>query len=72
MDYMAECINQAKRKYDDPMIIIGGDFNQWKVEETVSDFVDFHEALGGPTRKDRSIDCLFVNYPHTVAGTVPP
>ena len=46
MDFITQCLNQAKQKYDDPMIVLGGNFNQWDIGESMSDFVDFHEAQG--------------------------
>ena len=35
IDHIGDCITQAKRKYDDPFLMIGGDFNQWKVEDAI-------------------------------------
>ena len=49
IDYISDCVTQAKRKYNDPIIVIGGDFNQWQVEDATATFVDVSEALVGPT-----------------------
>ena len=46
MDYISGCIVQAKGKYNDPMIVVSGDFNQWQVGETMSEFVDLSEITG--------------------------
>ena len=72
LEHIANCIIQAKRKYDDPMLVITGDFNQWGVHETMADFVDIKEVPVGPTRGDRCIDRLFQNFNHHVTGTTSP
>ena len=54
-------IIELKRTYRDPFIVVGGDFNQWKIDEALVDFPDLKEAEVGPTRKDRCIDRLLVN-----------
>ena len=54
------------------MIVVGGDFNQWPVQDIIKDFVDMTETTCGPTRGSRSIDRTFINYPYHVAGTVLP
>ena len=52
----------------------GGDFNQWPVDEALSEFPDVKEAPVGPTRKDRCIDRVFTNFGRAITdtGTVPP
>ena len=74
LDFVASCVTQVKRKYDDPFIVMAGDFNQWDVGEVLADFVDLHEAGCGPTRDGRSIDRLFTNFEESIteAGTLPP
>ena len=63
-----------KRKFDDPYIIISGDFNQWSIDSTLEDFPDLGEVNVGPTRGSRSIDRTFLNLQRCfhVAGTLPP
>ena len=68
MNYVAGCVTKAKRQYTDPLVMVTGDFNQWKVEVLLADSVDMSEVAVGPTRQDRCIDRIFVNF----AGTVPP
>ena len=53
---------------------VGGDFNQWKVEDVMADFPDIDEFGVGPTRGARCIDRTFANF-HTMieeADAVPP
>ena len=43
LSYLEDVVVQIKRKFQDPYIIIAGNFNQWKVQESVSNFVDIKE-----------------------------
>ena len=72
--YVGDVITETKRRYRDPFIIIGGDFNQWKVEEAVVDFQDLREIGVGPTRGTREIDRFFCNFSRAIraSGTVGP
>ena len=74
MDFIAGCVTRAKRQYDDPFLVVTGDFNQWKVEEVLADFADMDESDVGPTRSGRCIDRVFTNFSAAVdkCGTVPP
>ena len=72
LDFISGAVMEAKRKFDDPLIIVTGDFNQWDVARALQDFPDIHEVNVGPTRGDRSIDRIFVNVPTKAAGTLPP
>ena len=74
MDFIAGCITNVKRKLSDPFIVLAGDFNQWKIEEVIADFMDISEAPVGPTRNGRAIDRVFTNFPGHITGaaTLPP
>ena len=74
LDHIGEVISEAKRKYNEPMIILAGDFNQWEIGRVVEDFVDMVEIDAGPTRGSRSIDRIFLNFGQAVTdkGTCPP
>ena len=50
-----------KAKFTDPILIIAGDFNQWKIQDGLEDFTDIGEADVGCTRGRRSIDRIFTN-----------
>ena len=56
------CVTKAKRQYDDPFIIVTGDFNQWKVEEVLANFADMEEVPVGLTRSAHHIDRIFSNF----------
>ena len=72
LEHVSYCIIQAKRKYNEPLIVVTGDFNQWPLEEAMADYVEFNEVRCGPTRQGRSINRMFTNFPYSVTGTVPP
>ena len=65
LDYIRGSVIEMKRKFDDPYIIISGDFNQWSIDSTLEDFPDLGEVNVGPTRGSRSIDrtCLLYTSP---------
>ena len=68
-------IMDIKRRFTDPYIVVGGDFNQWKVDTALEDFVDLWEIAGGPTRGDRTIDRILSNLPQppvTSCAVLPP
>ena len=52
------------------MVLIAGDFNQFRVEEYLEEHTDLHEVIAGPTRGDRRIDRLFCNFKESEAGVV--
>ena len=74
LDYISDVVMQIKRKYKDPYIVIGGDFNQWDVADALEDYPDVREVCVGPTREDRAIDRMFVSFRDDVEafGTLEP
>ena len=74
IDYLSDVIGEAKRKFRDCSIIVGGDFNQWQVQDITQEHPDLAEVLHGPTRGDRAIDRTFVNFGRAIAesGTLQP
>ena len=74
LEHIENVIRDLKRTYQDPFILVGGDFNQWEVGEALSDFPDLREVDVGPTRGSRCIDRIFSNFGRSITdcGTVPP
>ena len=74
LEHVENVVRDIKRRYKDPFIVVGGDFNQWAVDKALEDFADMKEVQVGPTRKDRCIDRLFTNFGRAISesGTVPP
>ena len=73
MEFTAGAVAEAKRRFDDPLLIVAGDYNQWGIAAHLADFPDLEEYQVGPTRAGHSIDKIFSNMgcPDDV-GTVPP
>ena len=73
MEFIAGAVSEAKRRFVDPLIVVAGDYNQWKIHESLQDFPDLEEQRVGNMRGDRCIDRIFSNMgPQEEAGTVPP
>ena len=51
-----------KRKLDEPMIVVVGDFNLWDIEAALADYTDITQINGGLMRGTRTIDKLLVNF----------
>ena len=74
LTYIEDVIIEIKRKYSDPYLVIGGDFNQWRVSRVMDNFADIREVDVGNTRGNRSIDKIFINMSRSVveSGTLLP
>ena len=73
-----ECIRDPvlhiKYACQDPYLMIAGDFNQWEIGQALVDYPDMVEVQTPPTRLDRNIDKIFLNWHDEVtdAGCIPP
>ena len=74
LEKISDLVHDFKNRLDEPLIIVGGDFNQWVLSRELEDFLDLWDLNAGPTRGDRRIDLIFSNLPEerTVAGILPP
>ena len=74
LDYIEQCVLEAKNRYRDPYVVVPGDFKQWDLSSALQEFADLSEVHVGPTRGDRAIDRLFCNISRGIlaSGTVPP
>ena len=52
LDAVEGLVLEIKAKYRDPYIIVAGDFNQWRIQDSLQEFADISESLVGPTRGD--------------------
>ena len=55
LEHIEGVVRELKGRYKNPFLVVGGDFNQWPVQDALQDFPDLREAEVGPTRKDRCI-----------------
>ena len=74
LQHINDLILDIKRKDNEAYIVIAGDFNQWPINEALGDFPELVEITTPPTRDDRFIDKIFVNWSDDVydSGCVPP
>ena len=57
----------------DNFFIPAGDFNQWQAQSAVEDYPDIVEVCSPPTKNNRNIDRIFLNWQHNVdAECFPP
>lgn len=74
LDYISDVIAAAKRQVESPIVIVGGDWNQWPVKPVLADHADLSEVQHGPTRGNRNIDKFLTNSPQSISesDTLPP
>ena len=74
LEFISDLINEAKRKFEGCSIIVGGDFNQWPVQDLKAEHPDLTEVEHGPTRGDRAIDRTLTNFGRSIvqSGTLLP
>jgi hypothetical protein len=58
---VGDCVHESKQKYDNPWVVVAGDFNQFRPEETLADHPDVKQVKLRPTRGRRCIDRVFTN-----------
>ena len=66
LEFIENVVVELKRRFKDPYLVIGGDFNHWRIDEALGNFPGVKEIEIGPTRGSRSIDRLFVNVSRSV------
>ena len=74
LDYISDVISEAKRKFESPVVVVAGDWNQWDVKRVLDEHPDLAEVDHGPTRGERKIDKFLVNFPRSIveSDVLPP
>ena len=74
VEYVSDVIAEVKRRIESPIVVVGGDWNQWSPQAILDDHGEFAEVAHGPTRSDRKIDRMFVNFNRLVteSDVLPP
>ena len=74
IELLSDVVQEAKRLFRDCSIVVGGDFNQWQVQDLLQEHPSLTEVDHGPTRGDRAIDRTLVNFGRSIveSGTLPP
>ena len=71
MGFLNGAVAELKEDYEDPLIVIGGDFNGREVSDAVADFPDIIKVVTGPTRGDKVLDLVLTNIePRDMTTTV--
>ena len=72
LEFITDTVIDMKRRFEDPHVVVAGDFNQWMVD--LSDLADIGEVAVGNTRKDKCIDRIFTNMTRSIkaAGILAP
>ena len=66
LDYIADVVAEAKRRFSSPLIIVAGDWNQWPVDYVRQEHTDLVEVEHGPTRNGNKIDKFLINFHRSV------
>ena len=74
VEYVSDMIAEVKRKLDSPIIVVGGDWNQWNLQPILNDHADLAEVDHGPTRGNRKIDRFLTNFSRSIteSDVLPP
>lgn len=56
LDYISDMVSEVKRRFESPVIMVAGDWNQWDVKRVLDEHPDLAEVDHGPTREDNKID----------------
>ena len=74
LEHIRNLVLHIKNSAQDPYILVAGDFNQWEVGDALGDYPDLVELQTPPTRLDRHIDKIFLNWYDEVSesGCLPP
>ena len=72
LQHLNNIVLELKTKFRDCHICLGGDFNQWDICHAMSDYPDMTEADTPPTRNNRRIDKVFLNWNVKEAKCLPP
>ena len=59
---MNDAIIHIKNKYNDPFIIVRGDFNKTDIKRALSDHSDITQILTEPTRGTSVLDIIATNF----------
>ena len=74
LQHISNIVLDIKRGNPGAYIIVAGDFNQWEVGESLSEYSDIQELDTAPTREGRRIDRIFTNWSEDIvdSGVLPP
>ena len=64
-----DAIEKAKTDFQDPIIILTGDFNRRKIDTVTEEYPDIVERDVPPTRGGRRLDVVYTNFPDEIKNS---
>ena len=73
LEHICDVIISLKNRYNDPYVILGGDFNKREIIKAIREFKDIKVIKTGPTRGRSTLDIFASNLQDIKeAGTIAP
>ena len=74
LEFIVDAILEIKSRYKDPYIAIAGDFNEFKIDESLLDYPDIQCLKTAPTRGIKTLDLIFTNFSENIveSGVIDP
>ena len=63
---MNDCVLALKNKYNEPYIVLGGDFNRRNLQEATREYPDIKPVTTGPTRGLSTLDIIASNFNESI------
>ena len=70
LEEISDMIHSFKSKYNDPVVLVAGDWNRAQTGIALDDFPSIHQIMSPPTRGDEVLDITFLNVPRMVSSVV--
>ena len=72
LDTISDIVAKIKQDNKSPLVVIGGDFNNFDICDSVSDYNDIEKILSPPTRGNATLDVVATNFEVDDIRTAPP
>ena len=66
VDDLIECINKIKTKHCDPILMVGGDYNNKNITRLLTAFPELSPVEAGATRRGAALDEIYTNISQSV------
>ena len=68
-EFLGDAIEHVKNKYNNPFVVITGDFNRKDISEALADFPDIELVTTAATRAGAVLDRTYTNFNHKINNT---
>ena len=69
VESMIDCLNRALMKYEDPIVFVGGDFNNKNISQFTDTFQMLLPTRAGATRAGAALDEIYSNVAHRIVDS---